>query len=212
MKKFFITGLSLILPLTITIAIAVFLINFLTDPFVGSMARLLVHFGIFSQMSNVVWLTSKILTLLLLFFFTLGLGFIGQKFLTEKLISMTDIIFTRLPIINKIYNPSKELIHRLFAPQSNSFKEVVSIHYPNKKALTLALIAQNQLATGSSEQLKDRSIVLVLSSLNPTMGLVLFYKKNEIEPINMKSEDAMKYVISAGILPSPIIRLKEQTL
>lgn len=201
MKNRFFTGLILILPLTITIIIVMFLINLLTNPFLGVVSNILIHYGLVSESSPTLAAhLSKVFILLFLFCFTLLFGFLGRIYLQHHLIELTNLIFHRIPLVNRIYKICQEIVHTLFTPQSKNFQKVVMVPFPSQASRSIGLISCDQLAPGSDEKLADYVAVLVPGTPNPTVGLILLYKKEQLVHIDIKPEDALKCIVSCGII------------
>jgi uncharacterized membrane protein len=206
MKKHFMTGLIMILPLTITAIIAIFLINFLTNPFIGSVKRGLIYYDLIGIHHPYLLLyASKVLVLLFLFGFTLFLGLLGRFFLQHYIINLTDSIFTRIPFVNKVYRACQEVVHTLFATKSNSFQQVVLVPYPHSGCLSIGFMAQKALPEGTDKKFEECLPVLVPGTPNPTVGFVLLYPRKDIIPIDMAVEDALKCIVSCGIMLADIV-------
>src|ERR1700733_11598652 len=120
MKKYFLTGLVVLLPLALTIAIVAFVFNFLTAPFVGMVKSILGHFGLlntgflFLDPLQVQVLVSKFLILVFLFFFTVFLGALARKFMIVYLLKLWDYILHRIPFVSTIYKTSQDVIKTMF--------------------------------------------------------------------------------------------------
>src|SRR2546423_1254878 len=105
MKKYFLTGLVLLLPLAVTIAILIFIFNFLTEPFAGIVAQILGHYGLldrnflFISVREFQFFISQVLILLFLFFFTVVLGIIARYFFVHYLIRFWDYVIHKIPLV-----------------------------------------------------------------------------------------------------------------
>lgn len=206
MKKYFITGLVTLLPVAVTIWIIVIAVRFLTKPFMGVVTHLLhklPKIGILAS-ENGIQTISQILILIGLFLFTITLGMIARRFFFHKLINLGDRILFRIPVVNKVYKTSKEIISSLFAPSGESFKQVVLIPFPRKGCYCIGLIA-SQAPTPCSESAQHSLVsVFIPTTLNPMTGFLVMVPKEELILLEMKSDEAFKYVVScAMILPTP---------
>lgn len=205
MKNQFVTGLIMILPLTITIIFVIFLINFLTNPFLSFVSQGLIHFELISPTHPyLIHYASRVLILVFLFGFTLFLGILGSWFFQKYLIAISDYIFHRIPFINKIYRACQDVVHTLLTTKSESFKQVVMVPYPHVGSLSLGLVAQNTLPEGTDAIFKDKVAVLVPGAPNPTVGFVLLYDRSQIKNIDMKIDDAIKSIVSCGAILADI--------
>ena len=102
MKKYFLTGLVILLPLAVTIAVLLFLINFLTQPFIGVVSAVLSKMNLlnrnflFLSPEHLVRYTSQVVILILLFIITVLLGAITRWFVINSLFRLGDKIIHRI--------------------------------------------------------------------------------------------------------------------
>jgi len=206
MKKNFIAGLAILLPLAVTIAIVSFVINFLTEPFVGAVSSLLNYFHIvdkgflFLSAEQLIRYGSQLLILLLLFVLTLGLGILARWFLINALLNLGDRILKRIPIVNTVYKTTQEIIKTLFVSNKETFKQVVMVPFPRQDIYILGMISSNSPEICSQAAKEDLITVLIPTTPNPTTGFLLMCRKKDLIFINMKSEEAIKYIVSCGVI------------
>ena len=210
MKKHFITGLVILLPLAVTIAVVVFLVNFLTQPFIGIVSAVLsklhlINTGfLFLTPDQLVRYTAKIIILVLLFLFTVGLGMITRWFLVNTLFRLGDRLLHRIPVVNTVYKTTQDIIRTLFVSDKNSFKQVVMVPFPRPDVFVLGLISRESPPICSKAAGEELVSVLVPTTPNPTTGFLLMYKRADLVIIDMKPEEAIKYIVSCGvIIPEP---------
>jgi uncharacterized membrane protein len=202
MKKYFITGLVILLPLAVTIALVAFIVNFLTQPFIGFVTSLFknIHILSFIKSENAILYSSQILILVGLFLFTLALGMIARWFFFKSLISFSDKILHKIPVVNKVYKTSQEIIKTLFASDKNSFKQVVMVPFPKEGTYTLGLVSRESPKECSNAMGETLISILIPTTPNPTTGYLIMYRKSEITYLDMKPEDAIKYIVSCGVI------------
>lgn len=206
MKKSFTTGLVILLPIFLTFLIVNFLINFLTAPFLRLTETVLapLHFlhqpFFFLDASTVVLIASKTLILLLLFGFVVLVGWLGHVFLMNYLFRMGSYLIYNLPVVNKIYKACQDVVDSLFS-SSHSFSQVVLVPFPHADRLSIGLMIQNN----EQVEIKNRAgycltPIFVPSLPNPSTGFILLFKKERVIAIDMKVEDAMKCIVSCGVV------------
>jgi uncharacterized membrane protein len=210
MKKHFITGLVFLLPLVVTIAVIIFLVNFLTKPFIGIVSAVLTRLDIvnkgflFLTPEQVLRYSSQFIVLVLLFLFTVGLGMITRMFFIHYLFRLGDRALSRIPIVNTVYKTTQDIIKTLFVSDKNTFKQVVMVPFPRKDIFVLGLIARESPETCSQAVNDELISVLVPTTPNPTTGFLLMVKKSDLIHIDMKPEEAIKYIVSCGVIvPTP---------
>ncbi len=206
MKKYFVTGLVILLPLAVTIAIVVFIVNFLTGPFVNGASRFFDYYGwfgngfLFLSSEQLIRYSSKILILLILFGFTLMLGMITRWFFIRGFFHLGDRILHRIPLVNTVYKTTQDIIKTLFVSDKNSFKQVVLLEFPRPGVYALGLIARDSPESCSSQVGRKLISVLVPTTPNPTTGFLLMVKQEDLLYVDMKPEDAIKYIVSCGVI------------
>jgi uncharacterized membrane protein len=138
--------------------------------------------------------------LALLFLFTCFLGFITRWFFINYLISVGDYFLHRIPLINSIYKTSQDVIKTIFASHTQSFKQVVLVPFPEEGVYCLGLVTRD--APPICNDLKKRELISVFvpTTPNPTSGYLLMFSKKDITFLDMRVEDAIKFIISCGVI------------
>jgi uncharacterized membrane protein len=218
MKKYLITGLVILLPLALTLVIVVFFFNLLTAPFVGVVKSLLGHYGLldtgfgFLSSDQALQFVSQLIILVLLVFFTLGLGIIARWFFISYILKFWDKIFHRIPLIRPIYKTCQDIIKTIFVSKSKSFKQVVMVPFPNKDTYSIGLVTRDDIS-GIQKIPEDLLVaVFVPTTPNPTSGFLMMFKTEDLVYLDMKVEDAFKYVISCGVIMPPFKSISKEEL
>jgi len=206
MRKHFVTGLVILLPLAITIAVLIFLVNFFTKPFIQFVSEIFDTWNIFPDgllflsHRQMIQYTSKTLILLMLFGFTVSLGILARWLMIHSFFNVCDKILHRIPVVNTVYKTSQDIIKTIFSSDKNSFKQVVLVPYPRPGIYMLGLIARESPAACC--QVVDQSLISVLvpTTPNPTTGFLMMFRKEDIYYLDIKPEDAIKYIVSCGVV------------
>lgn len=215
LKTYFITGLVILLPLALTSAIVIFIVNLLTDPFVGIVKSVLDHYNfltngfLFLSADQVQQYSSQVIILLLLFFATVGLGSLARWFFFHYLISFWERLVARIPFIRSVYKTCQDVIGTLFRSSSNSFKQVVLVPYPSEQTKAIGLVTRENISLEGTNT--TMVAVFIPTTPNPTSGFLILFKPESILYLDMKVEDALKYVISCGVIPTPIKVISEKS-
>ncbi len=208
MKRNFLTGLVILLPLGLTLIIVSFIVNLLTDPFLDIAQRLLeatplVHgnYPFFSSERAVhVW--SQILVLIALFGSILLLGLFGRWLLFKGLVKLGDKVIHRIPFISKLYKTLKEVTNVFFTSTEKAFKQVVMVNFPNSSVYCLGFLGREVPLTFTENTKKDLVSIFLPTTPNPTTGYLLQFKKSEVMYLDMSIEDALKFIVSCGMVTS----------
>lgn len=215
-KKYFVTGLAILLPVTLTLVVVAFVFNLLTEPFLGLAQAILgetglLHTGLlFLSAEQLQTLLSQFLILIVLFFFTVSLGLFARRFFIRYIIHGWDYIIHRIPFIRTIYKACQDVITTIFGSKTSAFKQVVMVRFPSQDTQTIGLITREELP-GLERLGSDLVVVFVPTTPNPTSGFLTIVKRSDVVPLDMKVEDAFKYVISCGVI-MPSLRKEKGTV
>ncbi len=196
MKKYFLTGLVTLLPLAVTIWVVHFFVNFLTKPFIGIVATLTDRLPIASP--QLIRTITQISILIALFFLTWFLGFVARRFFFNQLIRLGDRILTKIPLVNKVYKTSKEIVKSLFTSKEKSFKQVVLLPFPYQGSYCIGLVART--APRTSSETEEEVSVFIPTTPNPTTGYLVMCPKSQLIYLDMKTDEAIKYVVSCAVI------------
>lgn len=206
MKKYFITGLVILLPLALTSAIVMFVFNLLTGPFLGIVTAVFDHYQLLGKgflllsAEQVQNLVAKLLILVSLFFFVIGLGFLARWFFFKAFINFSEYIVRKIPLVSTIYKTCQEVIKTIFTSKTNSFKQVVLVRFPHPHTYSIGLITREVIPGLADTSHSDSIAVFVPTTPNPTSGFLVMFKPSDLLYLNMKVEDAFKYIISCGVI------------
>lgn len=211
MKRYFVTGLVILLPLALTLAIVVFLFNFLTEPFADIVKTIFEHYDVFKSgflflsASHIQKFISQIIVLALLFFLCVGLGLLARWFFFHYLMSFWEYILYKIPVISNVYKTSRDIINTLFSTGTNSFKQVVLVPYPSKEGKAIGFVTKEDIENPMN---KGRPLVAVFvpTTPNPTSGFLMLFEKQDLIYLDMKVEEALKYVISCGVVATATLK------
>lgn len=204
MKKYFITGLIILLPAALTLMIILFLFDFFTGPFLSPVSTLLAwlqsefHFHIPSALTL---LLSRILALVLLFFFILLLGAVARWFFIKNILSWTNLIFSRIPLIKTVYKVSRDIFNAIFSKDGKkAFKRPIIVPFPSFPSYALGFEA-GEVAKEVQEKIKEPLVsVFVPTAPHPISGFLFLVEENKKKNIQMSNEEALKFLVSCGMI------------
>lgn len=122
-------------------------------------------------------------------------GFVGRWALKTG-----ENILNRVPILRSIYKAIKQVFETLFSQQSMAFREVVLIEYPRRNVYALAFVTGGNSALLQAGAQQKVINVFVPSTPNPTSGFLLFVSPDDAVVLKMTVEEAMKMIVSGGLL------------
>ncbi len=202
LKNLFVAGLLVWLPLTITIWVLWQLLSVFDgifravvgalDAVAPSLQPLLDKLAGTPGLGVIVVIAAILLTGLLV------ANIVGQWWLRQW-----DAVIARIPIVKSIYSSVKQVSDTLFSSTGNAFRQAVMVQYPRAGSWTIAFVTG---APGGevAQQLPGEHIsVYVPTTPNPTSGFFLMVPKAEVVELSMSVDEALKYVISMGVVAPP---------
>lgn len=201
MKRYFVTGLVLLLPVALTLIIVLFVFNLLTEPFVGFTSDALRHLGL-TYSDTLLFIISRLLIVLVLFGLTVLLGLLGHMVLARFFFGLWESLLNRIPLVRSIYKTTQDVTSTLFTNSSRSFKQVVLVRFPNEHTHSVGFVTRDDINDLPAE-LGKLIAVFVPTTPNPTSGFLMLYSPSDVIFLDMTVEDALKYVISCGVIASP---------
>lgn len=206
MKKYFLTGLAILLPIVLTLVIVNFALNIMTKPFVGVIESFLSkktvlqsHVGTFTAAQIILW-TSKFLVLVFLFLFVMLTGIIGRFYFGSHLIRWTNAILHRVPLVNTVYKSAQDVVQTIFREQGHSFSKTVIIPFPHPNCYSIGFLISEIHSTGTPATKNEKVSVYVPGTPNPMMGFMILYPKDKIIQTPMTVEEGIKYIVSCGVM------------
>ncbi len=131
-------------------------------------------------------------------------NYVGRLFLR-----ISERILARMPVIRGIYGAVKQIFETVLAKQSNTFREAVLVEFPRKGMWTIGFITARTEGEVRSLTGPDPVSVYVPTTPNPTSGYLVFVPRSEVIVLSMSVEEAIKLVISTGIVTPPDRRAAE---
>ncbi len=125
------------------------------------------------------------------------IGIITRSYLGKKMLGITDSIFTKLPVAKTIYLTVKQLQSLLDIRKKIVFHSAVLLEYPRKGIYVVGFLASDKVIELTNKKFFP---IFVPTTPNPTSGFLIFAEAEQFAQLDISIEDAMKLVISAGII------------
>ena len=190
MKKYFITGLLVLVPLFITLWVLSTLIHTM-DQSLLLLPEAWQPKKVFGF--NVPGL-GALLTLLIIFV----TGLVATNIFGQQLIVLWESFLTRVPFVKTIYSSVKQVSDTLFSNTGNAFRKAVLVQYPRQDSWTIAFITGTPGGDVLNHLHGDYISVYVPTTPNPTSGFFLMMPKVDVIELDMSVDEALKYIISMG--------------
>ena len=190
-------GILVILPLGITYLVLAFIFNTLDSILGPLMPRVTVYL---SKRELPIPGLGFIIFFLLLYL----LGVFATNVLGHKLVSWGDRLFTTIPVVKNIYLAAKQLTDAFSASRKGSFRQAVFVEFPREGNFVLGFVT-NEL---TDLQQQEKVTVFIPTAFVPPQGFLLFLSKEKIIPSRMTIEEAIKTIMSVGIVTPPTLPIE----
>ena len=194
-KRYFITGLLIWVPLVITGWVLSFIVSTLDQSL-----RLLPE-AIHPQtlFGFPIPGAGALLTLAMI----LLTGLLAANFIGQRLIRWWEKLLDRIPVVNKIYGAVKQVSDTLFSSSGEAFRKALLVRYPHQDSWTIAFLTGAPGGDIACHLTDEYVSVYVPTTPNPTSGFFLIMKKSEVIELDMDVDEALKYIISMGVVAPP---------
>jgi uncharacterized membrane protein len=192
LRKYFITGLLILVPLAITLWVIQSVIGLMDQ----SLLLLPIEWRPESLTGHHIPGLGTVLTLLII----LVTGLLAQNFIGSYVLTRWEALLNRIPIVSSIYSSVKQVSDTLFSTDGNAFRTAVLVQYPRQGAWTIAFVT----GTPSHEvqQYLDGEFVslYVPTTPNPTSGFFIMVPKTDVIELDMTVDVALKHIVSMGVV------------
>ncbi len=205
-KRYFITGLLIWVPLVITAWVLSIIISALDQSL--QLLPEAVH------PRNLVGFSIPGVGALLTLAMILLTGFLATNIIGQKLVVWWDKLLSRIPVVNSVYKAVKQVSDTLFAPNGNAFRKALLIQYPRQGLWTIAFLTGAPGGDIRNHLPGDFVSVYVPTTPNPTSGFFLMLPRQDVVELDMSIDEALKYIISMGVVappPHPRVVVKSTT-
>ena len=205
MKKYFIAGLLVWLPLAVTIWVLQAVLGLLDGVFgwllSGSQIVLpAASHDAIEKLRNIPGL--GVIVMLIGLFVT---GLFATNFIGQWSLRQWHRILNKIPIVKSIYSSVQQVSDTLFSSSGNAFRQAVLLQYPREGVWTIAFVTGRPGGETARHLPGDFLSVYVPTTPNPTSGFFLMLRRADVIPLAMSVDDALKYVISMGVVaPMPV--------
>jgi uncharacterized membrane protein len=192
MKRYFITGLLVLVPLLITLWVLATLIGIMDQ----SLLLLPSAWRPEAQLGYRIPGLGALLTLLIVFV----TGLVATNFFGKQLIIMWEAFLGRVPVVKGIYNSVKQVSDTLFSGSGQAFRQALLVQFPHQGSWTIAFLTGQPGGDVTNHLQGEYVSVYVPTTPNPTGGYFLMMRKSDVIELDMSVDEALKYIISMGVV------------
>jgi uncharacterized membrane protein len=192
MRKYFITGLLILVPLAIT----AWVLNLI----IGTLDQSLLFVPERYQPRNVIGFdipgVGAILTIAIVFL----VGLLTNNLVGNFLVRQWERLLNRIPVVSSLYGSVKQVSDTLFSSSGNAFRKAVLIPYPHAESHTIAFLTGTPGGDVKNHLQGDYVSVYVPTTPNPTSGFFLMMERSKVVELDMSVDAALKYIVSMGVV------------
>ncbi|MCB1895781.1 MAG: DUF502 domain-containing protein [Zoogloeaceae bacterium] len=192
MKKYFITGLLIWIPLVITMMVMAWI--------VGTLDQVLLLVPMRYRPDTVLGFHVPGLGVVLALTIVLLTGLVGANVLGQKIVEGWELLLSRIPVVKSIYYSVKQVSDTVFSSSGQAFRKALLVQYPREGAWTIAFLTGKPGGAPARHLDGDYISVYVPTTPNPTSGFFLMLPRQDVIELEMSVDDALKYIISMGVV------------
>ncbi len=196
MKKYFITGLLIWVPLAITAWVLSLIVRTMDQ------SLLLLPQALQPEQMFGFYVPGVGALLTLLVVFTTGL--VTANILGQKLVMFWEGVLSRIPIVKSIYYSVKQVSDTLFSGSGDAFRKVLLVRYPHPQAWSLAFQTGAPARDVAGHLDEEYVGVFIPTTPSPVNGFFFFVRKRDTVELDMSVDDALKYIVSMGVVVPPL--------
>ena len=192
MRKYFITGLLILVPLAITAWVLNLVISTMDQSllFVPERWQPRTLFGF-----NIPGL-GTLLTVVIIFL----TGLLTNNLVGNYVLRVWEKLLKRIPLVNSLYSSVKQVSDTLLSSSGNAFRKAVMIPYPHQNSYTIAFLTGTPGGDVKNHLVGDYVSVYVPTTPNPTSGFFLMMARKDVVELDMTVDAALKYIVSMGVV------------
>jgi len=191
-RRYFITGLLIWIPLGITFYALQFLVSSMDQTL-----QLLPE-----SLQPRTWLGFHlpgigVLMVVVIVFLT---GLLAANIIGQRLHAYWEGLLFRIPVVKSIYFGVKQVSDTLFSSTGQAFRKALLVQYPRESSWTIAFLTGRPGGDVTNHLRGEFVSVYVPTTPNPTSGFFLMMRRSDVVELDMSVDTALKYIISMGVV------------
>ena len=192
MRKYFVTGLLILVPLAITI----WVLNLIISTMDQSLLLLPERWRPEAVVGFHIPGLGTFLTLLVIFL----TGLATRNFVGKRIVWAWEALLVRIPVVRSIYSSVKQVSDTLFSSSGNAFRKAVLVQYPREGSWTIGFLTGVPGGDVRNHLQGDYVSLYIPTTPNPTSGFFLMVPRADTIELEMNVDEALKYIVSMGVV------------
>ena len=211
LRQYFITGLLVWLPMGVTVWVLLWLVGILDGVFQGVLGAFETMVPPLQPLANQLRHIPG-LGVILVAIVIVGTGLFVANMFGQWWLRQWDRLMTRIPVVRSIYSSVKQVSDTLFSGSGHAFSKALLVQYPRRGAWTIAFLTGKPGGEVAAHLGDDFLSIYVPTTPNPTSGFFLIVPSADVVELRMSVDEALKYIISMGVVAPPPTRDSSQPL
>jgi uncharacterized membrane protein len=190
-KTRFISGILVIVPLFVAIAVLKFVVLTIDEFLKPYLVTLLGK-----------EYTFPLIGFLVTFCLIIMAGVLTTGVFGKKLLGFWEQLLLKIPLFSTVYSASKQLLEGFAVPEKRTFEKVVMVEYPRKGAYAIGFVVNRIKVHFPHDSTKELISVFIPTTPTPFAGVAILFPAGDVKELNISIEDGLKFVVS-GSLSSP---------
>lgn len=204
MKKYFITGLLIWVPLAITV--------WVLHLIVSTMDQTIILLPDALRPERVFGFDLPGMGVVLTLFVVFLTGVVAANIVGQRLVLFWEGVLGRIPVVKSVYYSVKQVSDTLFSSSGEAFRKALLVQYPREGSWTIAFMTGQPGGDVTNHLAGEYVSVYVPTTPNPTSGFFLMMPRADVIELDMSVDEALKYIISMGVVAPPMRRPLKQSL
>ncbi|HXH64093.1 MAG TPA: DUF502 domain-containing protein [Mariprofundaceae bacterium] len=131
------------------------------------------------------------------------IGVLTTNFIGGHIMRWIDVLMDRIPIVRSIHSAVRQLMEAMLMGSGKAFREVVLVPFPMQGNWSIGFVTADARLPADGFAGRDMVSVFVPTTPIPTSGWLIYVSRADIRPLAMSVEEAMKLVLSGGVIAPP---------
>lgn len=192
LRRWLLAGLMVLVPLGITIFVVDFLVSLLDKSLLLIPAPW--------RPENLLGFNIPGVGIVLVIVLLLVVGFLADNFIGARVMRWAESMLGRVPLVRSVYSGSKQLADMVLGEGGTSFRKVILVEYPRKGLWTIGFVTGGPFWEAREKTGRELVTAFVPTTPNPTSGFIMLIPREDVIPLDMSVEHAMRMIISLGVV------------
>lgn len=202
LRTSFLTGLVVVLPIGLTIYLVYAVVGWIDSwilpliPWAWRPEQLVHHyFGAEAEFPV------RGVGVIVFLVFTIIVGWVAKGLIGRSIIAQTEALVDRMPVVRSVYGGFKQITETFFAKAEKSFDKTCLVEFPRPGCWAVGFVATTAKGEIAAKMPHDKKMIAVFVALTPlTSGILLYVPEEDVILLDMKADDAVKLIVSAGLV------------